>query len=87
MPCQKQKQRRETAPGQSGLVFKTLIFIATTIVGYDEGSGAGGGGDVPTPSSEYRRPLYRHLANTGAMSGGGETAGGDIMGDGILTSE
>ena len=42
----------------------------------NEGSGAGRGGDVRPPLPEYRRPVYRHLADTGAMSGGGATAGG-----------
>ena len=41
----------------------------------NDGSGAGGGGDVRPPPPEYRRPVYRHSTDTGAMSGGGVTAG------------
>ena len=42
----------------------------------NEGSGAGGGGDVLPLTTEYCLPVYHHLMNTGAMSGGGATARG-----------
>ena len=40
-----------------------------------EGSGFGVGGDVRPPTSEYHRPLYRNLSDTGAMSDGRSTDG------------
>ena len=43
----------------------------------NEGSRSGGGGDVSPLLLEYRRPIYRHLAYTGAMSGSGVTIGGE----------
>ena len=43
----------------------------------NEGSRYGGGGDVSPLLLEYRRPIYRHLAYTGAMSGSGVTIGGE----------
>ena len=42
----------------------------------NECSGYGGGGGVCTPFPEYHCPVYRHLADTEAMSGGGATARG-----------
>ena len=33
-------------------------------------SGDGVGGDIRPPPSEYHRPLYRNLSDTGAMSDG-----------------
>ena len=45
----------------------------------NEVSGAGGGGDGHSPLPEYRCPVYCHSADTGAISGGGETA----MGEGV----
>ena len=42
----------------------------------NEVSSTGEGGDVRPLPPEYRCPLYCHLADTGAISGGGETAGG-----------
>ena len=51
-----------------------------------EGSGYGGCGDAHPPLLEYRHPVYFHLADTVAMSGGGETARGasfeDMVGSG-----
>ena len=37
----------------------------------NEVSGSGGGGNVHTSTPEYCHPVYYHLANTGAMFGGG----------------
>ena len=52
----------------------------------NEGSGTGGGGDIIPLPPEYRFPVYHHLADTGAMSGGGATPGGacvdEMMGSG-----
>ena len=42
----------------------------------NEGSGAIGGGEAHPPTPEYRRPVYRHSADTGAKSGGGATSRG-----------
>ena len=40
------------------------------------GNGSGGDGDVCLPPPEYRHPVYHHLTDTGAMSGGRVTARG-----------
>ena len=53
------------------------VQVALSDYGRDnEGSGTRGGGDVFYTPLEYHFPVYRHLADTCAMSGGGEKAGG-----------
>ena len=45
------------------------------------GNGDGGGGGVCPPLPEYCRPVYFLLADTGAMSRCGGTAGGAVVND------
>ena len=47
----------------------------STTVHVSEGSGSGGGGDVRPLPPEYIHPVYRHLADTGAMYEGGLKSG------------
>ena len=55
----------------------TQIYFRPPRVGRgNEGSGAGGDLDVRPRPPEYHRPVYRHSADTGAMSGGGAASGG-----------
>ena len=51
------------------------VYLSAARSGY-EGSGVGGGEYIRTLPSEYRLPVYRHSANTGAMSGRVETTRG-----------
>ena len=50
-----------------------------------KGSGSGEGGDVRPPPLEYRRSVHLHLEDTGAMSGGGDTAGGAGVNEMVIT--
>ena len=53
----------------------------------NKGSGAGGGADVSPPPPEYRRPVYRPLADTGAMSRGVAMDGGMVLIDLVVAGQ
>ena len=61
------------------------VGLPTAVQG-NEGSVVVEGVDVNPPHPDYRLPIYRHLANTGALSGDGATyrsaSGNEVVGAG-----